>query len=566
MEKPIIFVCISYDTLWDDFDSIKIKEFASQLPYASAIKFIAKKINSVYYSFGDGEQQKNDLFELRLYIKDDDEALSRFDAFIANQAHPYLYSNESALRFYQLLLQCGDKINPERELTVSEIGKVLKIYLYCNKVWLDQQQDKMAGLDYTSLSIKVDLPYAEFKYHKDFKSALYKSRFFFDYCEQDKKLRPFIQQLLKERNVSSYSEYIIHLFLFYCDSIQSPIIKKQQDAFSSFFSIYVVENTSCSKIWDDGLKGLSYLRDHFLLETSDGKYVLLNPGMLIDKMYQGVIFDLWKVIEEHQDSQNPTFKSFPDYKSYLGDDFSEHYLFYDVIRHCFDYSDLVCFSGEELKNRRVKAEPDFYIRKDNFIFLFEYKDLIFPDRDKYSNDINIIKATIFDRICKDDGIKKRKGGGQLLETIDHIVNSHSMDNIDRPHEDTDLFFPIIVTTDKVFDALGVNAIVVGEFVRLYKVYHAGLKSHVGAPIIINLDNLIDLMYRLHMGALKLSDLLKDYSSQFTKKDISLHQRSFDTYIRELDKNHLISEAENHYLFKDLLSKFNNELGIGENSK
>lgn len=49
------------------------------------------------------------------------------------------------------------------------------------------------------------------------------------------------------------------------------------------------------------------------------------------------------------------------------------------------------------------AEPDFYLRCGNSLFIIEYKDLVMSDKVKYSDDVTFIKTEILDRLCLDDG-------------------------------------------------------------------------------------------------------------------------------------------------------------------
>ena len=169
--------------------------------------------------------------------------------------------------------------------------------------------------------------------------------------------------------------------------------------------------------------------------------------------------------------------------------------------------------GEIFKANGMDGEPDFYMRQGDTIFLFEYKDLTLGDSVKFSQDEEIMKQQILERICFDGidskGKYKRKGGGQLLATIDNMINNHSFDQYDSDVNNIKNIYPIIITTDSAFSSLGVNALVIEEFDKIKK--EKGYKFgdiFVYVPVIMDLDILIRLGYMLSIGEIKIEDLIK----------------------------------------------------------
>jgi len=559
MENPTVLVALSYDTLWDDFDTFDVKALVSTIPYKSALKFLIEKLSKVYYSFGDYKTNKDFIYEYRCYMQNETQITEKIDKFLIDQPYPVVITNEGALLFCQLLLQCGHKTNEERNLTPDEIRSFYKALLYCNKLWLDVQQNGIQGLNLTLLSLKIDVPYSEFKYNKDFKPALYKCRIFLEFCNNNKTLQPYVDEFLKERGVDSTANYILSLFLPYYDSIQTWTLSNMNELYSHFCSNYLVDLNNCANLWDDKKQGLLYLRNHFLIKLNKDKLLLLNPGLLIDKMYQGLAFDLWNIINKSTINPNTQFKDFPTFRSFLGENFSEKYLLYNVLQHCFTKDDCVKLSGEELKSKGVVGEPDFYIREGHNVFLFEYKDILFPDRVKFGGDADNIRSTILDRICKDNG-KVRKGVGQLLETISNIVLKHSMDSIDKQYEEKDLFFPIVVTTDKAYDSLGVNKVIIEDFPKIIQANHSDIdlkKVHIALPVIVDLDDLIVLMYKLHTGELSFKQLVQEYTKQFSSENPKDHLPSFSNLVREKLYGLPFTKDENQYIFQELMRDIEN---------
>ena len=73
------------------------------------------------------------------------------------------------------------------------------------------------------------------------------------------------------------------------------------------------------------------------------------------------------------------------------------------------------------------------------------------------------------RVCLDDG-RNRKGAGQLLNTINEIVNNHSLDALDPEVGKINSFYPIIITTDRTFASLGMQYHLVERFSEIIKKY------------------------------------------------------------------------------------------------
>ena len=59
--------------------------------------------------------------------------------------------------------------------------------------------------------------------------------------------------------------------------------------------------------------------------------------------------------------------------------------------------DIFRVSGSEIKDifkNDEGSEPDYYFRKENELILFENKDVLFPDTEKFSGDLLRIKESI----------------------------------------------------------------------------------------------------------------------------------------------------------------------------
>lgn len=169
---------------------------------------------------------------------------------------------------------------------------------------------------------------------------------------------------------------------------------------------------------------------------------------------------------------------------------------------------------------------------------------------RYSTEIETVKKELLDKICK-DSTSERKGGAQLLYSINKYINENSLSKFDRPYNDGDNVYPIIVITNSVFDAYGVNQLIMCRFIEIAKNRYSSLRGKLKLPIIINMDCFIRLMNDLHNGNIKFNELLDKYQSMYLEKPEMRFKPSFYHFIRTLYHGQQKTKAEISYLFGSL---------------
>lgn len=88
------------------------------------------------------------------------------------------------------------------------------------------------------------------------------------------------------------------------------------------------------------------------------------------------MFDFAKVLSEHYEITK--IKGYSQLKKFVGEEFIEKHFFYNIMERSFSTYKL--FSGEKLKSLLKDGEPDYYMRKGNKIFLFEFKDILIDSK------------------------------------------------------------------------------------------------------------------------------------------------------------------------------------------
>lgn len=512
--NPDIFVTIGYKNIYDDYDNVDIHSLLADIPTVSLLNFVIERNNRVIYSPGSGDKQCQMLHETCKYLdRDTKKKVRKFmDRQLQSNYQINYIDNTGCILFMGLALQNFTPYAPDdTELLIcqDEYEAVFKAMIYCNQRWIDKQEKgirAVSNLSPEDISMLIDLPIVEFKQHKDFKAQLYKACCFFDFSEQSPKYLEDLKTFCAQRAVSHWKEYLLKLFAFLEASIKNPYIKLPKGTLgdlSSFFDQYIINIEDCGNLWE-GHNALQYFRDHFLLKVSPDTYLLINANFLIDKFYQGMRFDFFKALE----GTSSRYENYPDFSTCLAQVFSESHLFLRLIRQIYNENqDALILTGEDFRQQGITSEPDLYLRIGDRLFLFEYKDVTLGDSIKYSHDISSVKKGICDRICRYD--KPRKGAGQLLYNIERFFTTDLMRDIDPGIDKVSIVYPIIVTTDRSFSAIGVNRFVIQEFSEWMK-SPLSIPCLVTVPIIMELDTLILCANMLHEGVLTLHGMLDEY--------------------------------------------------------
>ncbi len=562
----LVMPLIEYATIWRDIEKVNPLDFLKGIPTVKALEFIVSLQNMVIYALSDMKMQAQ-LFAQMISVFEGEDLIA-----IQNYVHktsgrgqvPILMDNYSCLLFYLLALQNYN--STDRALTIEDHRNIYKAYLYCSHIWLEQQQRNIKGLGLTDLSILIDLPVVEFKSYKDFKVQLYKATRFFDFCNQNAHFGQFAQWFLEDKGVTTAPEYLGKIFHLFSLTAKEPApvyiqVNATQTVDISFFDQYVITPEDCKHLWKT--KDVNYLRNHFLLKTIDNatgdtKLLILNTILLVDKLYQGMMFDLSESVLKRGGGnyKGKPFKTKGDFNTFVGDEFSEQQIFYDAMEMAYPTDDVLKLSGSQLKANGVTGELDYCLVDGDRLFLFEYKDVMMNDETKRSSDIALIKETIFDRICKYEK-KRKKGVGQLVFNVNRIFNEHLLDEFGvNPSEIKEVFF-VVVTTDTAFNAIGVNALIREEYARIKENLDFTIPARMVEPTIIDFESLFSLIIPLREKKLDLGTLVNQYLDK-TRRRGSIRMMPFNGYIKDYSRVPLLKENDVPILFCGFLDMIKRE--------
>lgn len=544
-------VIVTYNDIKERPTAKLFSELMEGIPTLAALDYVVERQNRFIFAFSDIEGQKNALFEMRVYMQPDEQ--KQLDCFMADHPKPILFMNQSCLSFYAKVLHLPN--TNKRELTNDEKRRIYLAYLLCNEEWTDRQKAGfVADRDKPeNMLLKIDMLISEFKRHKDFKAALYKATQLFRFCEKHEDYWAVVTRFLADHKVSNWRMYLLNLLELYTKTL--PIEGMDTVNLTEFEEQYafgldddIVDNSS-----------IFWLRDHFIVKRGDGSYLVLNNNLIVDKMYQGLKFDLFKTARDNNLLINGREMSSVDkFNEELGTDFSEEYLMYDLMDRIYDTDETICYCGSYLKGK-VDAEPDYYLRKGDKMLLIEHKDVLISEKNKQETDIAKIVDAVEDKICREKTEKKgRKGGPQLLHTIDGIFVNDTMKQYDEDAKIVDLVYPVVTVVDSAFSALGVAFATVrkfSEFAQNYDTIKQGL-IHVLPITIIDIDTLFVLSKRLHDKELDLFALIEEYQKMLCTKGRDIYDMpSFSSFIADYYPLYELTEEDNNFI----LSNFNREI-------
>ena len=174
-----------------------------------------------------------------------------------------------------------------------------------------------------------------------------------------------------------------------------------------------------------------------------------------------MIFDIAGSIEKVHLLKGTSGEIYIQLKKEIGEHFSEQYLFYPIINQILKDIRYIKETGDELKAKYGNGMPDYFARKAERIFIFEFKDVQLTSKAKESDNFDIIIDKLNEKfVANEKG--KPKGVSQLANVI---VNK--LDKIKAIENDEHLtVFPVLVYTDSSFDEEGINYHLNNKFIRV----------------------------------------------------------------------------------------------------
>lgn len=385
---------------------------------------------------------------------------------------------------------------------------------------------------------------------------LHRSMCLLDTISKDSKLSGALDEFLDNKDKSSYIAFNYDLFrIIQLANTKKPNSRIPRISFTlDNISDDFLRNMSleCSKIGN--LNNLSVLKSP-LLKRDDGSYVVLDWSFLSNQTYLGLLFDLF-----YNSKINESFKSFAEFKNYVGKTIIEQRVFVPIIKLIFDHKHTI----KIFDTKDSQGIPDAYVRENNSLFIFEFKDALLNFKSYANSSYEDFKNEIDKKLIRNEKEEDR-GIGQLIKCIDHLnENIYSLDDFTVKKKRRNIVvYPILVITDFMLTLDGVNDYLANYFNSNIK---ANNFKRVESPVIITLDFLYrNISYIKSEGLDKLllryNKKIKNQKKSFGKITAYEYVKCFGDFTRHMepkDKSWYSKNSENtKKLMKGLELKYKN---------
>jgi hypothetical protein len=189
------------------------------------------------------------------------------------------------------------------------------------------------------------------------------------------------------------------------------------------------------------------IKNNPIYKIEDNLYSIVHYFFVIDKFYKSAKFKLKELYEK----DDVLKASHGNFFSFFNSEFSENFLMKNLLDEIFTKK---YFIKKPDREKELSGEPDYYVRHNNEVFVFENKDVLIAKEIKASADIEQINAVLKTKFLIDG--KKKVGIGQLVTTIEEIGSKKFRFDDYVNSKNSLTVYPVLLVHDRIFQTLGIN--------------------------------------------------------------------------------------------------------------
>jgi hypothetical protein len=437
-----------------------------------------------------------------------------------HQAELVIISPQASLQIFEF---CFDYLTDEDTQETAEAERnIFKAILLTNeqntelqKVSSESTKDIQQELRFAALSLSQSFAYSDivnYEISEVLTTQVIKSVYLFEFLESNPQTKTLLQEFLNYFNCNEWRDFLKQLLTLTFSVINAEneahidIHVENNEHFQrscDFIEKLIVLDTEVINDYD-----FKKIRSKPFYKISDGIYRIIFGLFVIELIHKGVYFKLSEI--NNTLGQDEKVKG--NFRSFYCDEFSEKFLLYKTLNSIYrnKYKEL---SGAEIKQLGTDAEPDYYIRKGNTLFLFESKDILINASIKSTYDfakyeIEFQKKLYFEN---KNGKTDNKAVLQLTKNIERVLTKQF--SFDTSYKEHSVYtYPIIILHDHQFNVAGLNVLVNHWFnIELEKLKVKGLFIDKVKPItIIDIDTFIFHQDIFRDRTIKLETVLDEY--------------------------------------------------------
>lgn len=506
MEFKIKRVLEYKDLFNDNFDVNAVLKKYDRLTLINAVNVLSKNYGNAYYP------DSNNSFFSDYSLQKVAELYPLLDDFlIRNKLEKVCYCTQrSVLELMRLLYSIPvceyNCTNDKSELEYD----LFKILLFNNqklfKYIYSAENENLEKLLYATSYILNDTN--NFDYIEVLRTQIVYIRKLYDYCKTTSEGRELINAFLTNTGIDSFDDYIKTipaLAFMYVDEQKKQRkggavldIRQQQDP-------QIINEKVCDYISLDINEQILYneadiynkdnnidyrvFRSHPLIKISDYEYIIYNHSILCERLYNSMFFEFM-----------PLYKK-SDFFQFFNTQVVEHHIFQKSMLECLRRKKTCFFPDKEQieSNEPIKEDvnqPDFYVRENKTIILFECKAIklagSIKDKGDFDRLFEILENKLYLSSKNLDPTRRKKkkdekvGVTQLINIINLIEDDDFI--CDKKIPDYVEYYPVIILEDPKILQNGLAGIVDEWYQPLIKEELSEANCH---PIILmSIDTII----------------------------------------------------------------------------
>ena len=419
------------------------------------------------------------------------------------------------------------------ELTNEEKTRLFKAYLVLCDEYLDRISsgesipDKYTSDDMLKYYMPIQLLTNAIDAFSDSSLEVIKGKWFFvDFANTDKKFKRYIDDFIRVKEYPNAIEYLGYIF----NAIASATVNEPPTNIMMFGESsgpwINFMNSMCANpkdfVEDDDLNAL---RSKPVYKIADDKFAILFSKFFVDKLFPGLLFDMASTLASIGTFYDEVV-AYRSIKQQVGERFSEQYMLYRTLVNTLSRRMPVRICGKDLHKVLKSGEPDYYARRNNRVFVFEFKDVRLDSQTISSCDYETIIQKLYNTfVFNEEG--KPKGVKQLANVIENKL-PEIVSRIDTAVPNGKLkIYPVLVYTDGSFDIEGINYYLNGEFRRV--IGSVDDRFQVKDLVMVNLNLLMKLENYFRNGKIDLDKVMNEYLAFKESKEI-LNTVPFNKYL------------------------------------
>ena len=520
-------VLLSYSVVYPDRHD-KIEDLLSNIPSNSAIETMS-------YNLSRKENQSIDERDFDIWAPWIMKTRNDVKNPVGQYAQQYNLGNYALIDKYAMLLLISRLLTcyngRNEELTEDDLSNLFLAYMLCcdDRLAMNEKlpNNNMKAEEFVESYMPDCLKSNNIEAPRDYRLLMIKCyMLLMEFPKFNTRFAQYVDEFCKERDIPSAKYYLDEIFLTFLEmgkedfsNCRMAIGKNQKDA-GRFYDSLTLNPSHYQHDMD-----FLMMKEKPLIKTGPNIYNFMFMKMFLDKAYTGLLFDMKDALVK-RGVLDPTM-GYANLRSFLGEEFSERFLFYSLMKKCFGLN-YVNYSGEELEKILGKGMPDYYLRRQNRLFVFECKDVQLAAKKKLSGDYETIKKAIFEKyVANSKG--HVKGIGQLVNVIVEKLPS-ILREVDKSTPNSVIFvYPVIVYFDDCFDVEGPNYLLNKEFQRIIAEKKVTADYEVKDVVMVNIEQLMGLENFFANEKLNLANLINSYIEY--KEEFELNQVfSFNKYI------------------------------------